>query len=404
MRNRIFTLILLFLILFSITSCSQQSGFSKFEEIYTSTSGPSLPSESTSTETSQPAASDETEIELPTNTDAVLPSITPDPPTETAPPVPQFSATPNIDLFENCPRFYSNSSIWNTPIDWSKAQIHSQNDQMMAAFFQSSSVIGANTDSYAPNIYFVDNQTPLVPVKLRKNRFRDAINDQYIIYGEPAATIWVPMPSIARPAPGTDAQLVIINIDTGEEWGFIFGEITDQGQWVVGGAYRYHIDNSGVPPSGFGQRGSGIGQLAGIIRPCEVERGFIGHAVTIAYDYPCAAASCEKYGLPSFIPPFTKTDGDGTQAMDIPEGARMAIRPEITVDQIIEACNAVQGCVTWAITMQTYGGFIVDNSGHPKTFGEGSATANWNPQIWSKHMLNGIPSSWYVVLDWNTDR
>jgi predicted sugar kinase len=51
--------------------------------------------------------------------------------------------------------------------------------------------------------------------------------------------------------------------------------------------------------------------------------------------------------------------------------------------------------------MQEYGGFIVDNSDHPKTYAEGSVTADWNASLWTRTMLREIPADWYVVIDWN---
>lgn len=301
-----------------------------------------------------------------------------------------------------CGPLYSDSSIWNLPIDWSIAQIHSDSDRMMNAFFGSSDWIGTNVDSYAPNIYLVTNETPQRPVKLREYRFRDAYNDKYIIYGQPAEIVWMPIPADAHPADGTDAQLAIINIDSGEEWGLNGGEIDVSGEWYADGAYRYHIENSGIPPEGFGQRGVGIGQIAGIVRPCEIERGKIEHAVTIAYDYPCAPRICQLNGWPEVIPPFTKTDGRGKSFSDIPEGARMVVRPEITLKDIQEACHDMKGCIAWITNMQVFGGFIVDRSGHPKTYGEGMLSANWNYEYWTNNMLKDIPQDWYSILDWDT--
>jgi len=299
-----------------------------------------------------------------------------------------------------CSSPYMPDSIWNTPIDWSEAKIHPQNAAMMNAFFSDDRWIGANTSMYTPNIYFVNNDTPFVPVTLYENRFRDAISDRYIEYGEPGGTVWMPLPEEARPAPGLDGQLVVINLDTGEEWGMNNAEVDSAGNWYAGGAYRYHIENSGIPPEGFGQRGGGITQFAGIVRPCEINRGYIGHAVTIAYDYPCAPDVCEANDWPVVIPPFKKTDGHGNAMMDIPEGARLIIRPEISNEEISNACSGIKGCVIWALNMQTFGGFIVDNSDHPKTYAEGNTTANWSSEIWTNDMLRNIPPDWYAILDW----
>jgi hypothetical protein len=272
---------------------------------------------------------------------------------------------------------------------------------MMAAFFESSQWIGSDATQYSANVYFVDNTTPLVSVKLRSYSFRDASTDTQVARGQPGGTVRMPLPAQAKPAPGTDGQLVVVNLDTGDEWGLNKGEVRLSGEWYAGGAYRYSIHNSGIPPKGFGQRGAGIGQLAGIVRPCEVERGYIDHAVTLAYDYPCMEEVCRLNGWPAYIPPFTKTDGRGSSPYDIPEGARLVIRPEITRQQIESACSGMKGCVIWALAMQEYGGFIVDDSGHPKTYAEGDATAHWDPAVWTGDMLKNIPPEWYAVIDWN---
>ena len=328
---------------------------------------------------------------------------------ESQSPAPTFPSTspPSITHLApldktSCERPYPDTSIWNVPLDWSTAKIHPMNDLMISAFFKSRDWIGADTSQYTPNMYWVENDTPLVPVQLLENRFRDAMNDKLLQYGQPAGVVWMPLPVEARPAEGTDGQLVVINVDTGEEWGLNKGYVDGNGNWFAGGVYRYHIQNSGIPPDGFGQRGAGIGQLAGIVRRCEVERGWIGHAVTLAYDYPCEPEVCQQNGWNASIPPFRKTDGRGLSPYDIPEGARLAIRPEISREEIIDACSAIQGCVIWALNMQEYGGFIVDNSDHPKTYAEGNLTADWDASLWTRNMLREIPPDWYVVIDWNS--
>jgi hypothetical protein len=123
--------------------------------------------------------------------------------------------------------------------------------------------------------------------------------------------------------------------------------------------------------------------------------------VTLAYDFPCAPDVCRANGSPAVISPFTKTDGKGSSIYDIPEGARLAIKPQISKSEVENACSLIKGCIVWVMNMQRYGGFIVDNSGHPKTYAEGMATAHWDPNIWSSNMLGHIPTDWYVVIDWN---
>ena len=307
------------------------------------------------------------------------------------------SSVPNGN---GCFRPYTAASIWNVPIDWSRTRIHPKSDAMLASFFQGESWIGSNTDSYAPNLYFVRDSTSLVPVTLRY-RFQNVVDDIDIEYGIPGHITLIPLPPDAQPASGSDGQLVVVNLESGEEWGLSKARIDGQGLWAADGGYRYSINFSGIPPKGFGQRGAGIGHLAGLVRPCEVERGYIDHAVTLAYDYPCEPENCQINGWPDVIRPFTKTDGLGLMPYDIPEGARIVIRPEVTRAEITGVCSNVRGCIVWALAMQKYGGFIVDDSGHPKTYAEGSKTANWNSEIWFSDMLKNIPPEWYAVIDWN---
>lgn len=316
---------------------------------------------------------------------------------------PANTATPaSPSSMYGCTRPYTQASIWNTPIDWSKAHIHPESEAMIDAFFKDYSWIGSDTTQYSSNLYFVTNDTPLVNVQLQIDRsFRDAFDDTTIIYGRQGGTVQLPLPAEARPAPGTDGELAVVNVDSGEEWGLINGQMLSPGYWLAGGVYRYSIRNSGIPPKGFAHRGAGIGGFAGLIRPCEVARGFIGHAVTIAYDYPCASEICQANNWPDVILPFSKTDGIGTEKFDIPEGARLVIRPDIGKYDISKACSGMRGCIVWVQNMQQYGGFLVDDSDHPKTYGEGNATANWDPRVWSADMLQFIPPSWYSVLDWN---
>ena len=64
---------------------------------------------------------------------------------------------------------------------------------------------------------------------------------------------------------------------------------------------------------------------------------------------------------------------------------------EITKEEITKACKGIKGCVVWTLNMQEYGGFIVDNSGHPKTYAEGNATADWDSSVWTEKYIKSYP-------------
>src|SRR5574340_228097 len=98
-----------------------------------------------------------------------------------------------------CANPYPQQSIWNVPVDWDLAGIHPQSDEMMAAFFGSSNYIGADPTQYSANVYFVTDETPLVPVKLTYS-FRDAFDDMQIVMGEQGGVVQMPLPDEAEPA------------------------------------------------------------------------------------------------------------------------------------------------------------------------------------------------------------
>jgi hypothetical protein len=119
-----------------------------------------------------------------------------------------------------CKRPYGDESIWNVPIDWSIARIRPNSASMIAAFFKDNHWIGSEASKYTSPIYFATNETPLVTVQLNNGRsYRDAFDDRNIKFGVQGGTVQVPIPVLAQPAPGSDSQLAVINLDSGEEWG-----------------------------------------------------------------------------------------------------------------------------------------------------------------------------------------
>ena len=104
-------------------------------------------------------------------------------------------------------------------------------------------------------------------VKLSENHFRGHNKDTAIRYGEPTGMVRMPLPS--------DKGRWHTRTTSGNQygyrgrWGLNNGYRDSEGHWFAGGVYRYSIQNSGIPPEGFGKRGAGIGQLAGIVRRCE---------------------------------------------------------------------------------------------------------------------------------------
>jgi hypothetical protein len=172
------------------------------------------------------------------------------------------------------------------------------------------------------------------------------------------------------PASGSDGQIVVVDRTSGDEWG-AWRFDPSGGNAEATNAYHYNTNWSGVPPrtaagEPFGSRGAGVPYLAGLVRPCEIARGAIRHALAFAYPYPSSA----------HVYPATKSDGIGPRDA-LPEGTRLQLDSTLTADNL-RARGCDSACLTIARALQRYGMYVIDNGGRPKVMMEYEATANWD--------------------------
>jgi hypothetical protein len=271
----------------------------------------------------------------------------------------------------SCLRPYAPWSPWNRLIGRSP-MYDPRSDFHLTAL---GGALVSDTRSYTFPVYEVTSRTPTRPVSL-SGWFSDTSAGGKRLRNTQGAVVEVPIPASARPAAGSDGQIIVVNRSTGEEWGFWRAERSTGGTWSATNGYRYNVRWSGVPPvsrSKFTARGSGIPYLAGLVRRCEVARGRIDHALAFAYDYPAG----------SFVHPATKSDGKGSSPADLPEGARLQLDPKLTRAQI-ESWGCRRACLTIARALQKYGMYVVDNSGREKIMVEYSGTARWDGLLTSR--------------------
>lgn len=201
-------------------------------------------------------------------------------------------------------------------------------------------------DTYTYPVYNAGPATPRFPVRTKR---RTNIDGQQIPW-DPA---W-------RPAPGDDAQVIILDPATGREWDlwqvrFDGATIRATNGSLVGGDYRTKED--GNPPS----RGIGIQYLAMLIRPQEIIAGRIDHALSMPI---------RNTDRNSSVPPATKVEGKGPSRNAIPEGTRFALQvSDAEIEAWIDSLPAELPPATrttariLARAMRDYGWFITDNAG-----------------------------------------
>jgi hypothetical protein len=284
----------------------------------------------------------------------------------------------------SCLRPYAPGSPWNRPIGRSP-RYDPQSDFHLAAL---DGALTSDPRSYTFPVYEVTSRTPTQPVSL-SGWFSHTSAGGKRLRNTQGAVVQVPIPASARPAAGSDGQIIVVNRSTGEEWGFWRAERRAGGGWSATNGYRYNVRWSGVAPvsgSKFTARGSGIPYLAGLVRRCEIARGRIDHALAFAYDYPAG----------SFVHPATKSDGKGSSPADLPEGARLQLDPKLTRSQI-QSWGCRRACLTIARALQTYGMYVVDNAGREKIMVEYGGTARWDGLLTSR-TVSPIPLHAFELL------
>jgi hypothetical protein len=318
-----------------------------------------------------------------------LPSPTP---SRTPTPAPINTPTPTpTGTISACRRPYTDTSPWNTPV--TNAPIHPNSSNLITSL--NGRVLGSNPDQYTYPVYEVTNATPNKSLTIT-GTFSNVTNNGNTLTRS-SGTFQIPIPNGALQSAGDDAQMIIINKDTGDEWGFYEASENTDGSWRATNGYHYNINWSGVMPDGFISRGAGVTYLAGLIRKCEIQRGYIDHAIAFAYNYPCSSSTCAARGEPYYVYPATKSDGKGTYQYDFPEGARLKL--DATDTEINTWCGSDNACRVIGRALREYGMITIDNSGSAKIYPEANITANWGTLLTSTTPRN-IPLNRFRVISY----
>jgi hypothetical protein len=223
-------------------------------------------------------------------------------------------------------RFFSSSSFWNealtanAPLDPSSAQLVSELDAEIEAEKHEGSGPWINTTTYSLPIYTVPADQPVVRVQLVNHSPEPPLQSAWAA---------VPLPRDARPAAGTDGELVVWQPSTNrmwELWRLVHGASGWQASW--GGAMRRVSSDPGVygpeawpgAEPWWGVSASSLSLVGGLISLEDLQQGEIDHALEISLPNRRAAV----YALPAH-----RTDGKSTDPLSLPEGAHLRLEPSL---------------------------------------------------------------------------
>lgn len=198
-----------------------------------------------------------------------------------------------------------------------------------------------NFEKYTYPVYYASDATGDFPIQTKWQSRLDSDS--------------IPWNPAWQPAPGRDGQVIVLDEARGIEWDIFQAEFRD-GVIHATNASRalgnYHSWEGGNPPS----RGVGIAYLAMLVRPEEVARGVICHALSMPIRNTSGRA---------FVAPATKLEySHGRDG--IPEGTRFAIA--ISDAEIADWAQGLpadlrRSGTAIAVALRDYGWFITDTSG-----------------------------------------
>lgn len=275
---------------------------------------------------------------------------------------------------------FSPDSPWNVPIGPDPA-IDPNSDTMIATLEASGGGgFWINLGDWTIPVYYADAHTPTYDVPCD-----NAWEVCGAGFGED-----VPIPNGATPDPADDAHMAVVNISRSLSWDMFRAKQQDGG-WVVEWGYLFDLDGDGVQPDGIGSaRASGFPLLAGLIRLEEIQRGYIDHALVMAYDAP-------RPGVYVY-PASTAFDAHGDEH-GIPMGGRLQLDPAIDV----EALELSEAAKVIARALQEYGVYVGDYAANSLVlYGEGlygKPDQSWDGVLDENDLLGGISWTSFRVLE-----
>jgi hypothetical protein len=285
------------------------------------------------------------------------------------------------------PRPFAANSVWNQPLS-PDAPLAPDSASTVAALDSEVAKGGAwmNTTSYSVPVYTVPRTQPRVPVTLDVYPAGDAAP----LSRDLAAG--VPIPPRARPAQGTDAEIVIWQPSTDTMWELWVARRL-AGRWHArwGGVMDHASQNPGyfTGPRTWGASATSLPLLGGLIRISELRHGQINHALAIAI--PGARAG-------AYVFPAERSDGALHNSAAVPEGTRFRLPANLN----LAALHLPRLVQRIARAAQRYGMIVRDQSGGAVVFfGEDPSPTGSDPYAGPHGFFEGqSPAALLATFPW----
>ena len=258
---------------------------------------------------------------------------------------------------------FAASSVWNAPVP-ATAALDSNSTSYVAQLVAQVSHYGPffNTNQYSFPVYTVGSAQRTVSVSLDA-----AAGSQPDLQQAWRA---VPLPANAKPASGTDANLVVWQPSTDKMWEFWQLQHDNSGWHARWGGYMSAVSqNPGyyLPPHpNWGSTATSLPAIAGLITIDQLRAGHIDHALAL--------------GLPEtssqvFSWPAERTDGIVNSPTAIPEGTHFRLDPSLDLAKL----HLAPFTLMLARAAQRYGLIVRDRAGAVVLWGEDPSQYGTDP-------------------------
>jgi hypothetical protein len=262
-------------------------------------------------------------------------------------------------------RLFGSKSFWNRRLPAS-ATVDPSSSALVSALV--AELQQERAAGIGPWIGTGSGSTPVYRVGSRQARVRVHLDDRGVKGWKPLqrALAAVPIPSHAKPAPGSDRHMTILQASSDTLWE-LFGARRAADGWHArwGGAIRHVSRSPGYYTASawpgatrnWGATASSLPIVGGTMLLDELAKGSIHHALAINLPAPRAGA---------FAWPAQRSDGTGPPSA-LPEGARLRLDPALDVPSL----HLPKLTRMIALAAQRYGLVVRDQTHHGTSlFGE----------------------------------
>ena len=283
---------------------------------------------------------------------------------------------------------FASSSIWNkqlapdTPLAANSSSLVAQLQHQVTSFGS-----WINTSSYSTPVYTVSRSQKRVPVSLHTENTSLSARDLTKVF-----RAGVPIPVDARPAPGTDRDLVIWQPSSDTMWELWVAERSGAGWSADWGGRMLHVShNPGyfTYPTDWGTAATSLPLLGGIMRISDLRAGHIDHALAISIP------EARKY---IYAAPAQRTDGKLDSPEAIPEGTRFRLDPKLDIAKL--GLPPLTRMIAEAA--QRYGLIVRDQSGSVAMYAEQNTDPSGNPYSGADGLFDGqSPKALLQAFPWS---